>query len=257
MGALGDRMKENYENRARYKLARRIPVVIRLDGRAFHSLTRKCDKPFDDDFANAMGQTAFELCREIQGAKCAYLQSDEISVLLTDFDKLDTEAWFDYNLQKMVSVSAGIASVVFTMTFEDKLFNAANYGVFDSRAFNLPKEEVANYFVWRQTDWLRNSVSMLSQSVFSHNELHKKSQEDMHEMLHTKGINWADLDGRWKNGQFVRKDSDGWGVFDAPIFTQDREAIEQYLEPRDEAVQDNKPNEPDAYAVRGSESGKV
>ena len=239
MGALGDRMKQNYENRARYKLTRRMPVVIRLDGKAFTALTRKCDKPFDEDFAHAMGLTAFELCREIQGAKCAYVQSDEISILLTDFDKLDTEAWFDYNLQKMVSVSAGIASVCFTMAFGNTLFNAADYGVFDSRAFSLPKEEVANYFVWRQKDWLRNSVSMLAQSVVSHNELHKKSQADMHEMLHTKGINWANLDGRWKNGQFVRKGEDGWGVFDAPIFTQDRSAIEQYLEAEDEAVQAN------------------
>uniref|UniRef100_A0A6M3JVN6 Putative tRNA-His guanylyltransferase n=1 Tax=viral metagenome TaxID=1070528 RepID=A0A6M3JVN6_9ZZZZ len=240
MEALGDRMKANYENRARYKLTRRTPVVIRLDGKAFHGITRKCERPFDDGFANAMGMTALELCQQIQGAKCAYIQSDEISILLTDFEKLTTDAWFDYNLQKMVSVSAGIASVVFTMAWENSVWEIADYAIFDSRAFNVPKEEVANYFVWRQKDWIRNSVSMLAQANYSHKQLDKKSHADMHEMLHDKGINWANLDGKWKNGQFVRKDDLGWDVSDAPIFTQNRMAIERYLEAESEDVQNNK-----------------
>ncbi|MGD9158306.1 MAG: tRNA(His) guanylyltransferase Thg1 family protein [Desulfobacteraceae bacterium] len=138
MNSLGERMKENYEFRSRIKLARRIPVIIRLDGKAFHTLTRKCEKPFDDLFRNVMEETALALCREIQGVKCAYTQSDEISLLLTDFDRLGTEAWFDYNLQKITSVSAGIASVCFS-----KLWAEAE-GIFDSRAFNAPKEEVCN-----------------------------------------------------------------------------------------------------------------
>ena len=225
MEALGDRMKENYENRFRYKLTRRTPVIIRLDGKAFHTLTRNCEKPFDDGFANAMGMTATELCQNIQGAKCAYIQSDEISILLTDFDRLTTDAWFDYNLQKMTSVSAGIASAVFTLAWEDP----DRYAVFDSRAFNIPKEEVANYFVWRQKDWIRNSVSMLAQTHFSHNQLHKKGQSDIHEMLYSKGVNWAYLKDMWKNGQFVCRDGNGWCVSDAPIFTHDREAIGRYL----------------------------
>jgi len=222
--SLGDRMKEKYEDRYRIKLTRRMPVIIRLDGKSFHSVTKDCIKPFDYVFASTMDATAQALCRGIQGAKCAYIQSDEISILLTDFDKLTTEAWFDYNIQKMVSVSAGMASAYFSC-----IWNGDKRGIFDSRTFNIPKEEVCNYFIWRQMDWTRNSVEMLARSYFSHNELHKKNQSDMHEMLHNKGINWADLDGRWKNGQFIYKDELGWQTIHAPRFTQDRKVIENHI----------------------------
>ena len=152
---LGNRMKENYENTYRIKLTRRTPVIIRVDGKAFHTLTRKCKKPFDGDFYDSMYTAMYNLCMEIQGAKCAYMQSDEISVLVTDFDRLDTQAWFDYNLQKIVSISASIASTVFSLNFRDGQY----LGLFDSRAFNIPKSEVKNYFIWRQKDWERNSTS--------------------------------------------------------------------------------------------------
>ncbi len=196
---LGDRMKENYENRYRIKLSRRMPVIIRLDGKAFHTITRSCIKPFDKVFNDAMVLTGSYLMNEIQGAKCAYIQSDEISLLLTDFDKLTTDAWFDYNLQKMTSVSAGLASVQFSQSLD----YFKGIAVFDSRAFNIPKEEVVNYFIWRQKDWVRNSIQMLAQSHFSHKELQKKSQADMHEMLHNKKVNWTELEDKWKNGTFL------------------------------------------------------
>jgi len=184
--SLGDRIKNNYENRNRYYLTRRVPVIMRLDGKAFHTVTKHCAKPFDSVLSLCMLNTAKALLKEVQGAKCAYKQSDEISILIADFDKLTTEAWFDYNIQKMTSVSAGIASATFSMDFmheEDKI------AVFDSRVFNIPKEEVCNYFIWRQQDWIRNSVQMLARCHFSHKELHKKSNSDLHEMLHTKGVN--------------------------------------------------------------------
>ncbi len=223
---LGDRMKSNYEDRSRVKLTRRTPVIIRLDGKAFHTLTRKCTKPFDQALQVSMTGTAQRLCEEIQGAKVAYTQSDEISILLIDYDKLATDAWFDYNIQKMVSVAASVASVEFTHRFGTE-------GLFDARAFNIPKEEVANYFVWRQKDWIRNSVSMLAQSLFSHKELHGKSQADMHEMMHKVDRNWDDLSPRWKNGVFVLKGFGGWGIVDDYEVTADRTIIERYLEPEE------------------------
>ena len=131
--SLGDRMKENYENRYRFYLTRRTPVIIRLDGKAFHTVTKNCDEPFDSRFCITMDNTADLLCKNIQGAKLAYVQSDEISILLTDFDKLTTDAWFDYNLQKIVSVSAGLASSYFSRQWGYEC-------TFDSRAFNIPKE---------------------------------------------------------------------------------------------------------------------
>jgi tRNA(His) 5'-end guanylyltransferase len=224
--SIGNRMKANYENRYRLFLTRRTPVIMRFDGRAFHTLTRGLQKPFDYYFSDTMVSTASFLCSEIQGAKCAYVQSDEISVLITDFDTLTTDAWFDYNIQKMTSISAGLASAYFTTTW----CNDVKITTFDSRVFNIPTEEVCNYFIWRQIDWVRNSVQMLAQSQFSHSQLHKKNTPMMHDMLHEKGINWADLEERWKNGMFVfRGDNGGWNSAPASIFKECRCVIEQYL----------------------------
>ena len=180
--SIGNRMKANYEDRYRFSLTRRTPVIMRLDGRAFHTLTRRMDKPFDEMFSDFMNKTAMFLCSEIQGAKCAYVQSDEISILITDFDTLTTDAWFDYNIQKMTSVSAGLASAYFTNRFFDGHARDADIAIFDSRVFNIPKEEVCNYFIWRQLDWMRNSVQMLAQAHFSHKQLQGKNQQAMHEM---------------------------------------------------------------------------
>ncbi len=229
MKNIGDRMKDNYENRNRYYLTRRIPVIMRLDGKAFHTLLKRADKPFDDDFRECMETTAMYICRNIQGTKCGYIQSDEISLLLTDFDKLDTEGWFDYNVQKMTSIASAIASVFFsTLTVYKTAF-------FDCRVFNIPKEEVTNYFIWRQKDWVRNSIQMLAQSHFSHKQLHKKNSSDMHEMLHGKEINWADLENKWKNGSFIKKEDKEWGVIiPCPIFTKNREIIEDLMIPIEE-----------------------
>lgn len=226
--SIGNRMKDNYENRYRMFLTRRTPVIVRLDGRAFHTLTRGLNKPFDEGFSNTMACVASYLCSEIQGAKCAYVQSDEISILLIDYNKLTTEAWFDYNVQKMTSISSGLASAYFTKHW------CSNGGcaVFDSRVFNIPVEEVCNYFIWRQLDWVRNSVQMLSRANFSHKELHKKNQKDMHEMLYSKGINWADLADRWKNGVFIFKEKgESWNENHTAIFKNDRTLIEQLIIP--------------------------
>ncbi len=224
--SIGNRMKDNYEDRYRIKLTRRMPVIIRLDGKAFHTLTKNREKPFDLRFRKSMVETALYLCREIQGAKCAYVQSDEISILLTDFDRLTTEAWFDYNLQKMTSISAAIASTYFTKDY----CGVFEYALFDSRAFNIPKEEVCNYFIWRQQDWTRNSLQMLARSCYSHKELHNKNSADIHDMLHTIGRNWNDLNSRWKNGVFIENGDGEWIVHHDLIFTKEREVVDRYLE---------------------------
>jgi len=224
---IGNRIKDNYENRYRIKLTRRTPVIIRLDGKAFHTLTRDCQKPFDKILQTIMENTASKLCSEIQGVKCAYVQSDEISLLLTDFSRLTTDAWFDYNLQKIVSVSAGIASAYFTTHY----MNDDNIAVFDSRAFNIPKEEVCNYFIWRQQDWLKNSIQMLSQTYYSAKQLHNKNTLDMHELLYKKNINWANLELIWKNGSFIYKSGRKFKIDHSIIFTKNREIIEQFNTP--------------------------
>jgi len=229
---LGNRMKENYEDRYRFKLLRRSPVIIRLDGKNFHTFTKHCHKPFDNSLQQAMEQTAFKLCQEIQGAKCAYIQSDEISILLTDFDKLNTSAWFDYNIQKMVSISAGIASVYFNRYYDSK----NHLALFDSRVFNLPKEETCNYFIWRQKDWIRNSIQMLARIYYSHKQLENKKNSDIHEMLYKKELNWNDLSNKWKNGSFIFYNNENlnWTIKQDIIFTKNRNIINQFNTPIEE-----------------------
>jgi tRNA(His) 5'-end guanylyltransferase len=225
-------MKDNYESRARSYLTRRVPVIMRLDGKAFHTYTKKLKKPFDEGLIEDMAQTAKYLCENIQGAKCAYVQSDEISILITDYDTLDTQAWFDYEVQKMCSISASIATAKFNQLRLERLMTNSGkwddnilceYGAlldfrkdmstkfslasFDSRVFNIPKEEVANYFLARQKDAVKNSISMLAQSLYSQKELHKKNQSDMQELCWQKGHNWNDLHWSKKRGSFVVKNT--------------------------------------------------
>jgi len=203
MKDLGDRMKR-YESVSQYKLTPRMPVIIRLDGRAFHTLTRKMGKPFDEVFMRSMVDAAQSTCQEIQGFKLAYVQSDEVNILLTDYDNHETEGWFRYKLSKMISISAALMSVHFTQLIERNYMECCE--VFDSRAFNIPIEDVANYFLWRVKDWNRNSLNMYAQSFFSHKQLINKHSSEVHEMLHSIGKNWAtDLSDVCKNGTWIPK----------------------------------------------------
>lgn len=210
---LGDRMKRNYEKPSRSFLTRRTPVILRLDGKAFHTFTRQFEKPFDMEYKKLMIHTTMHLCNRIQGAKFAYTQSDEISILLTDFDTHTTEAWFNYNIQKMCSVAASMASAIMNVKYIEKYGhpNTGELPVFDCRAFNIPEDEVANYFRWRAKDWKRNSILMLTGAHYSVNEMKGKKQPDMHEMLHQKGVNWAKLLDVWKNGTMFSKVQIGMG----------------------------------------------
>jgi tRNA(His) guanylyltransferase len=212
------RMKENYESRSRTYLTRRIPVIVRLDGKAFHTYTKSLTKPFDEGLIEDMQLTATHLCNNIQGAKCVYVQSDEISILLTDYDNINTEAWFDNNVQKMVSVSASMAASSFNQLrlireFEgdsngDRLCGIAEnikLANFDSRVFTIPIEEVNNYFIARQRDAVKNSISMLAQSLYSHTELHGVDSNQMQELCFQKGHNWNDLHFSKKRGSLIIK----------------------------------------------------
>lgn len=271
--SLGDRMKENYENRAKTYLVRRMPVIIRLDGKAFHTFTKGLKKPYDAIFHNTMNQTMKYLCENIQGCKLGYTQSDEITLLLTDYDTLDTDAWFGYNVQKMCSVSASMATMAFNKFFREKyeiaednyqeawnvsdedwryiqaLRNKLNVVMFDSRCFNIPKEEVTNCFIWRQQDATRNAIQMLGQCNFPHKELQGKSCNDIQDMLMTqKGINFNDMPIEFKRGVCCVKEEyypdlmpgcedcpiDATSVRtrwvldkEIPIFTQDRDYVER------------------------------
>lgn len=247
---LGDRMK-SYENVNRFYLTRRMPLIIRIDGRAFHTFCRGFKKPYDRIFAESMQATALNLCKNIEGCKLAYTQSDEISLLLTDYDELNTQAWFDKNLQKIVSISASLATLYFNTSFKDlseKYYEAWNYteedskyywtlgraeftATFDSRAFCLPKEEVANYYIWRQKDATKNSINSLAQANFSHKSLQGLNVNQVQDKLvNEKGINWNDQPTEFKRGTCCIKTEEGWKIDkEIPVFTEDRSYIERFI----------------------------
>jgi tRNA(His) 5'-end guanylyltransferase len=215
---------------------RKIPVIIRLDGKAFHGFTKRFDRPFSSIFAGLMAKTALRLCKEIQGATCAYTQSDEISILVSDLDSLKTEAWFGYNLQKVVSISASIATAEFNYHYlSSKLHthDLENMPVFDSRAFNIPAHEVVNYFIWRQNDWNRNSLQMIARKYFTDSQLYMKKKDEIHDMLYSKEVNWAELPDWCKNGYFIDRGDPNtrhWTVRPlCPIFTRERGVIESQI----------------------------
>ena len=228
---LANRMKE-YEKRNQYYLQKRTPVAIRVDMRAGHTFTRGFKRPFDNIFMKSMQETAKYMCENMGNAKLAYIQSDEITIILTDYDTLETDCWFNYRTDKLCSISASMATMAFNKFFErnaenyiqncatdyeiDGLYGkgtpeyqlceiyqkAVNKGaMFDARCFNIPKEEVTNLVYWRQLDASRNSIQMVGQANFSHKELQHKTCNNIQDMLMTqKGINWNDLPTYQKRG---------------------------------------------------------
>lgn len=152
-----------------------------------------------------MVKSAVEVAREIQGFKVAYVQSDEATFCFTDYDTIETQGWFGYDLAKMVSVSAALMTAAF-----NRFYKTDKMPVFDSRAFNVPLRDVTNAFLWRAKDWERNSLQMYSRAYFSHKELVGKNRTDMHEMLYEKGLNWTtDTTSQERNGTYIINDKDG------------------------------------------------
>jgi tRNA(His) 5'-end guanylyltransferase len=270
---LGTRMKEFYEGVPKTRLMRRTPVAIRIDGKAFHTFTRGFKRPFDEVLVKSMQETTKYLCEHIQGCVLGYTQSDEITLILVDYKHLDSSAWFDYEVQKLCSISASMATMAFNRYFaneyerwhfdhimfpgefgkaeilpgDEKLDAAYNKALeqgamFDARVFNIPREEVTNLVYWRQLDATRNSIQMVGQANFSHKELQNKSCNMIQDMLHEeKGINWNDFPTYLKRGSCVVKHQsliDGnwrWIVDkDIPIFKGEGiEYIEKLIQPEE------------------------
>jgi len=270
---LGDRMK-GYEQNSRITLTRRVPVIIRLDGKAFHTYTRGLKKPFDRVLMTTMQNTMQYLCENIQNCVFGYTQSDEITLVMTDYKTITTDAWFGNGVQKMCSVAASMATVAFNKffaeefaklaeetaeawnvsneeyayleTLESKLFKA----IFDARVFSIPVDEVCNCLIWRQQDATRNSIEAVGQANFSHNELHKKTCNQIQEMLWSeRNINWNDFPIDCKRGACCWRVEESVPMTDPrnpenkinvtrrrwridrepPVFTQDRNYVERWL----------------------------
>lgn len=252
---LGCRMKENYEKISQTRLMRRTPVAIRIDGKNFHSWARGFKRPFDDILIKSMQETMKYLCENIQGCVLGYTQSDEITLILQDYKALNTEAWFDYKVQKMCSVSASMATMKFNDRF-NSLFTAKSlsdningnheddrylesYAIasrkgaqFDSRCFNIPKEEVTNLLFWRQLDAARNSVQMTGRYYFSSSELFLRNSAEIRAMLADKGVKWSDFPIYLRYGSCCIKDDEGHWFIDKeiPMFKgEGREYVERLI----------------------------
>lgn len=255
---LGTRMKSYYENIPKTKLMRRTPVAIRIDGKAFHTFTKGFDRPFDKVLMTTMQETTQYLCENIQGCVFGYTQSDEITLILIDYKRLNSSAWFDYEVQKMCSIAASMATMAFNKIFQKHVnryisriayhtnnvnmdisdrtdvyrIAQQNGAMFDARCFNIPKEEVTNLIYWRQLDATRNSIQMVGQANFTHKELQNKNCNDIQNMLLTeKDINWNNYPTSCKRGTAVIKKGGCWTIDDLmPILKgENREYVDRFI----------------------------
>ena len=232
LDSLGDRIKR-YEEVSKLKLVNRMPVIIRLDGSSFHTYCKKFNRPFDEDLSLVFKEVCKKLINTIQGAKFCYRQSDEISILLMSYKNITTGSWFDNNLQKIVSISSSICTAHFNYYIMNNLQGdsltklTTPIAYFDSRAFNIPENDVTNYFIWRQRDAIRNSIQALGQSYFSQKELYGLSQLDIkNKLLSEKGICWEHLPIEYQRGFCVINNTLALHI---PIFSENRNYIENVI----------------------------
>lgn len=242
---IGNRMKEFYENVLRTRLMRRCPVALRMDGKAFKHFTENFKNPYDRLFRDTMQETMLNLCQSIQGCVLGYTQSDEITLSLVDYETFSQEAWFNYEIQKMVSTAASMTTMYFNKIFERKTRefvmencclmdsnddfsqeenpneelhryvkiykDAVSKGaMFDARCFNVPKEEVTNLIYWRQLVAIRNYVQMAARTHLSNTEVKNKITKEMKQMLEQIGITWEDYPVDCQRGACaIREQRDG------------------------------------------------
>lgn len=239
-----DKRMKRYEEVTDIKLTRRTPVIMRLDGNSFHVFTRGMQKPFDDIFIKTMQDTMVALCKEIPGCVFGYTQSDEITLILCDYQTLDSEAWFDYRITKLCSIGASKCARLFNKFYRDNIADMCedetdfkkyakkiDSADFDCRVFNVPKDDVTNNVLWRQKDATKNSIQSLAQSLFSQKELHKVSTKQLQDKMFTeKGVNWNDLPIHKKRGSACRRHNKQWYLdLNMPIISDQREYIEKLI----------------------------
>ena len=216
MDSLGDRMKQ-YEAATYMVLPRRTYTIIRVDGRAFHTLLRGSKKPFDWHFIEVMDKVTKELAKAVDGSVVAYTQSDEISLVLQDFKNHNTTAWFGGVIQKQASLAASIATYHFNTN------GYGGIGLFDARTYTIPsKTEVMNYLVWRQKDAQRNATHMIARAFFSHKALQGKKTWQMVQMLEDTDIFLDEYPPRARNGGWAIRgytEDSPWVVNNAPDFS--------------------------------------
>lgn len=210
---LSDRMKR-YESSADITLPDRLPVIVRLDGNSFSKMTKRGEfkKPYDPRFVEAMKAGAVSVLKYCSGVQLAYVQSDEISLLLRNDQNINTDPFLGNRIQKLTSLLAAKVSVAFNKEMMKQEFDTE--AVFDCRAFIVPEHEVHNYFLWRQLDCFKNFVSSYAYwnlkgkygRKAAQNMLHGLSTEQRQELIYNEfGVNVNDIDDHRRRGQIIRK----------------------------------------------------
>lgn len=202
---LGDRMKRYELEEAGRRMLPRLPILARLDGRAFHTFTRGLRRPFDEDFCRCMALTTAKLVDKFH-ASLGYTQSDEITLFWLNNDP-QREMMFDGRYQKWTSLLAAAATRQFCNAIDIHLSAKSHLDPeFDCRVWQVPDmTEAYHAFLWREDDATRNSLQMASQAIYTRKELFKKGRAELHEMLFQKGINWNDYPPFFKRGTYVRR----------------------------------------------------
>ena len=219
-----------YRSLSDYKLLPNSYVIVMLDGRSFsHMIKNKFLKPFDDNFIRMMNETAEYVCKNVQGCKFAFVQSDEISLVLTDFDTPTTDAFFSNRLCKLQSIIASLATAKFNQLMTsyhfDKMWDegyAPDLSVdnicnkieelplyqFDCKCWNVPTyNDVFAWLLYRQNDCIKNSKQQTAQTCLPHKELLGKNTDEQIALLkETKGIDWTLFPNDRKYGRFIWKE---------------------------------------------------
>jgi tRNA(His) guanylyltransferase len=206
--ALGDRCKRFEAAEAGRRAMPGIPLLARLDGRAFHTFTRGLNRPFDERFGRCMVETARMLVDNLH-ALVAYTQSDEITLIWWVPANGPTEYPFDGRFQKLASISAGLASASFARLATEHLpEKSRSLPSFDARVWQVPtREDAIDVLVWREDDATKNSLSMAARAHYSHAEMHGKGGAQLHDLLHARGVNWHDYPVRFKRGVYLRREA--------------------------------------------------
>lgn len=225
---MGDRFKR-MELVTQGWLQRRTPVICRIDGKSFHSWTSKLSKPYDEGLMGIMSETLQYLCNSVQNCVFGYTQSDEISLLLIDYEKFETEQWFGGNIQKIASVTSSLTTGYFNGEIKKHIKELMPIAFFDARVFNVPKEDVNNYFLWRQRDATRNSIQSFGQHYISHKNMQGLNCNQIQEELFRQHkINWNDS-ATWKKRGFAYTTKTNTLDLYIPEFSKDTDYINKWV----------------------------
>ena len=203
--SLGDRMKRYEAQGTEDRMIPGLPVLVRLDGMAFHTFTKGLQRPFDGRFSLCMIEAMTALVNKYN-ADLAYTQSDEITLYFENAD-VHTPMPFDGRKHKLISAFASCATGAFIRGVNNNLPMKTHLDPqFDCRIWHVPNTiEVYHSFLWREDDATKNSLSMAAQSLYTQKELHKKGRTELHDLLHAKGVNWNDYPAFFKRGTYARR----------------------------------------------------